>query len=266
MPRSTLSASAETSAETSPAVAASPAAKRLTAFAVLASRAAGTAPDAAWLQPRRRQAGGHTPRPRLMSRLASRARPVASRLATVPSGSAVAGRPRWAFSPPGRRGRWQSGTSPAAGEVPRRGRREVEPERIRLRLRRRLRQDHHLLLPRAALRGPLPGLAGRLVRHAVKPVGQQLGGADGSGLAEQHQEGSLEGVLRLVVIGQRSATDAPDHRRSAAAPAPPGPAGRGFGEGLQQLAVGLLGAFVQPRGAAQVVQQNLNSTALRWAI
>jgi hypothetical protein len=50
----------------------------------------------------------------------------------------------------------------------------------------------------------------------MQPVSEYLAGPDGRGLADEHQEGGLEGVLGVLPVGEGAATDPPDHRAVAA--------------------------------------------------
>ena len=70
----------------------------------------------------------------------------------------------------------------------------------------------HLLLPRPPPGGRRSRLQRRLVGHAVEPVGDHLPRHDGSRLADEDEEGGLEGVLGVVVAVEDPAADAPDHR------------------------------------------------------
>ena len=91
---------------------------------------------------------------------------------------------------------------------------------------------------------PCPGLARRADRHPVEPGAQQVGVADGAGLAGEHEEDGLEGVLGMVPVTQELSADVEDHR-----PVPrhqrderriPSRIAAG-GEPLQQLPVGQAG-------------------------
>ena len=59
---------------------------------------------------------------------------------------------------------------------------------------------------------PSPRLARRPQRDAVEPVAQQLGLAERPGLAGQHEEDGLEGVLGVLVVAQELPADAQHHR------------------------------------------------------
>src|SRR6516165_10382744 len=52
--------------------------------------------------------------------------------------------------------------------------------------------------------------AGRAPGHAVQPARQRRVPADRGGVAGQHEEGGLEGVLRVLVVAQHAAADAHD--------------------------------------------------------
>ena len=57
---------------------------------------------------------------------------------------------------------------------------------------------------RAAERGPQ--------RHLVQPRPQRVAHPEAAGLAHQHQERGLKGILRVVRISQDAPADAQDHR------------------------------------------------------
>ena len=72
-------------------------------------------------------------------------------------------------------------------------------------------------------------------------------------LADEDEEGGLQGVLGIVVVAEDTATDAPDHR---AVPPHQRFEGRSFSaahEALQQLSVGQVRSLQQLQGAAQVL-------------
>jgi phosphoenolpyruvate carboxykinase (ATP) len=95
-----------------------------------------------------------------------------------------------------------------------------------------------LVLPPA--REPGPRFPGRAVGDAVQPAGQRRRVADGVGAAGEDEEGRLEGVFRVGVVGQHAPADVEDHRP---VPAPDarvggdlanqlqGRTGHGFGHG-----------------------------------
>ena len=56
------------------------------------------------------------------------------------------------------------------------------------------------------------GLARRAERDAIEPVAQQVGIADRAGLAGQHEEDGLEGILGMVAVAQELSADVQDHR------------------------------------------------------
>ena len=87
---------------------------------------------------------------------------------------------------------------------------------------------------------PCPGLARRAERHAVEPGAEPVGIADGEGLAGEHEEDGLEGVLGVVLVTQELSADAQDHRPVARHQRGEGVLGRvaGGGEPLQELPVG----------------------------
>src|SRR5262249_46778197 len=78
-----------------------------------------------------------------------------------------------------------------------------------------------------------PRVAGRAPGHAVQPAGQRRVPADRGGVAGQHEEGGLEGVLRVLVVAQHAAADA--HDQGAVAPHQRGESGlvAGGAEALQ---------------------------------
>ena len=91
---------------------------------------------------------------------------------------------------------------------------------------------------------PDPGLPRRADRHPVEPGAQQVGVADGEGLAGEDEEDGLEGVLGVVPVAQELSADAQDHRPVArherGEGGIPGRIAAG-GEPLQELAVGQTG-------------------------
>ena len=102
---------------------------------------------------------------------------------------------------------------------------------------------------RLSFLGLAPGLAGprphgRAVGHAVQPAGDGLGAADGAGLAGQHQEGGLEGVLAILIVAQLLAANVPDQRPVAGDQGGEGVRVAVGREALQELGVG------QARGRA----------------
>src|SRR5262249_45390720 len=60
-----------------------------------------------------------------------------------------------------------------------------------------------------------PCVAGSLVSHAIQPSANHVPCQNGCGLAHQHQESSLEGILSVLVMAEQAAADAPDHRSVA---------------------------------------------------
>ncbi len=58
---------------------------------------------------------------------------------------------------------------------------------------------------------PIPGLEGDPVGDPEQPAAQGIPPADGGGFAEEHQEGRLERILRLVPIVQDAPAGAQDH-------------------------------------------------------
>src|SRR5262249_19730780 len=66
------------------------------------------------------------------------------------------------------------------------------------------------LLAGAAAGVPALHLQGRAVSGPVEPACQGAGVADGGGLAGEDEEGSLEGVLRVVGIAEYTAANAQD--------------------------------------------------------
>ena len=69
-----------------------------------------------------------------------------------------------------------------------------------------------LAFPHSSLRPRRSRFQGRLVCHAVEPVGDQLPMGDGMTFSGQHEERRLEGVLGVVMIPEDPAADAPHHR------------------------------------------------------
>jgi len=69
----------------------------------------------------------------------------------------------------------------------------------------------HLHFPRPPPGGGPPSLERRLVGDPVQPVPHRLPAGDGRRLADEDDEGGLEGVLG-VVVAQLAAADAPHHR------------------------------------------------------
>jgi hypothetical protein len=109
----------------------------------------------------------------------------------------------------------------------------------------------HLPFSLLPLGGGRPGLQGRLVSHAIEPVGQQLPGSNRRCLTDEDKEGGLEGVLGIVVVPENTAAHPPDHR--------PMPLHKGCESRLvtaadvvlQQLAIGQ--ARTVPQDAAEVL-------------
>ncbi len=97
------------------------------------------------------------------------------------------------------------------------------------------------LLAPAGPRQPVPGIAGRAGRDAIKPVAQPVGVADRARPPRQDEEGGLEGVLGIMAIAQELAADAQHHRpvsghqRRESGLGPQGPAAAD--EPLDELAV-----------------------------
>jgi hypothetical protein len=88
------------------------------------------------------------------------------------------------------------------------------------------------------------GVAGSVEGDAVEPAGQALGAGQRGGLAQQGEEGGLEGVLGGVGVAQDAAADGQDHRAVPADEQGEGVLLAGVAEARQQLAVG------QVRGGA----------------
>jgi hypothetical protein len=57
-----------------------------------------------------------------------------------------------------------------------------------------------------------PRVQGNAMRDAVQPAGDRVALGDGIRLAQQHQEGGLEGVISIGGVAQDAAADVPDHR------------------------------------------------------
>jgi hypothetical protein len=118
----------------------------------------------------------------------------------------------------------------------------------------RLGHNGHLLFPLSLPGDPGPCLECRLVGDAVEPVGDHLFGYDGSGLADEDEEGGLEGIFGIMVIDEDATAHAPDHR------AVPPHQGRKRGllsaaeVGLQQLPVGQSGPIPPQHGPAKILQ------------
>ncbi len=70
----------------------------------------------------------------------------------------------------------------------------------------------HLSFPALSSGGCRPCLQRGLVSDPVEPVGQQLPGSEGCRFADEDQESGLKGVLGVVVMGQHTSADGPDHR------------------------------------------------------
>ncbi len=108
---------------------------------------------------------------------------------------------------------------------------------------------------------PLPTVShgfrprGRIAGHAVEPVAHHPPRPNGSGLADQYDEGGLEAVFRVGLVVQDTAANTQDHR-----PVPPHQCREGGlvplpDETLQQLAVGHAPLFVVGHGPAQVLEK-----------
>jgi hypothetical protein len=96
------------------------------------------------------------------------------------------------------------------------------------------------LLPR----GTRPGADGDTPGDAVEPGTEGVATPDRARLADQDEESGLEGVLGVVDVGQRAASDAPDHRPVQFHQRGEGQLGGGalpFEELVEQLAVGHAG-------------------------
>jgi hypothetical protein len=65
--------------------------------------------------------------------------------------------------------------------------------------------------PAAACSGR-PGACGGAEGHLVQPGAQRIAHPETAGLLDQHQEGRLKGVLRVVRVGQHAPADSQDHR------------------------------------------------------
>jgi hypothetical protein len=74
-----------------------------------------------------------------------------------------------------------------------------------------IRQRGHLDFPRPPSGGGPAGVQGRPVGHPVQPVPDQRPRRYGRRLADEDEEGGLEGILGVVVV-QEAATHAPHHR------------------------------------------------------
>jgi hypothetical protein len=68
----------------------------------------------------------------------------------------------------------------------------------------------------STIRGRRPRSEGCAISHAVKPARQQFPPTDGSPLAQQHEEGGLEGVLYIKRISEETPTHS-EHQRSMTA-------------------------------------------------
>ena len=170
-----------------------------------------------------------------MSRFASIALALASRLATVPSGQ-----PSW-------RGDLLAGPALQVAQdddgpvVVRQAAQLLVQQGLQVGppvLLRGLGVGHlrHLHFPRPPPGGGPPRLQRRLVGDPVQPVADHLPRRDGRRLADEDEEGGLEGVLG-VVVAQQAAAHAPHHR---AVPLDEGGEGRlvaALDEAAEQFAV-----------------------------
>jgi hypothetical protein len=91
-------------------------------------------------------------------------------------------------------------------QLPVEQRSQVEPD-VSLQ-RRGLGHVSHLPFPGAPAGGNRPGLQGGAAGDAVQPVADQLAGHDRGRPAGEDEEGGLEGVLGVLLVGQHAAADA----------------------------------------------------------
>ena len=100
-----------------------------------------------------------------------------------------------------------------------------------------------LFVPAAPGRGR-PGARCRAASHLMEPGAQGIAHPEAAGLLHQHQEGGLEGILRVLGgIGQHAPADAQDHRSMPLDQDREGQLGRlapAAGEPLQELSIGQL--------------------------
>jgi hypothetical protein len=109
-----------------------------------------------------------------------------------------------------------------------------------------------LLVLAAAVRGP-SCVGGHAKRDSVKPTGQRLGLADGSGALSEDEEGGLTHVFGVLLVAEHAAADGQDQRA-----VPPDDGRERLGivageEGAEQFTVGL---FVGGGGGRAQVAQN----------
>src|SRR5205823_5836083 len=101
----------------------------------------------------------------------------------------------------------------------------------------------------------------RAVGYFVQPVAERLRPLKGTGLLNQDEEGCLEGVLRVVLIPQHTATDAKDQRAVAAEDRLEGALVMPGGGAFEQLAVCSVLGTVQVDRRTQVVEDGFESSS-----
>ena len=230
--------------------AACPAATRVTALIVEDTTEVGTHADAAFWDSTAANAPPDTARPCRASRFASIALALASRLATVPSGQPSCRAASLAVLPSRSHRTMTADTCPAGGSTPGRagvaGRaRGLVPPRLV-----RACPSPAFPAPSAWPWSPWPSAPSGGPRRTASC--RPSLGDDRRRLADEDEEGGLEGVLGVVVVAEDAAADAPDHR---AVPPHQGFQGRWLSaadEALQQLPIGQVRPFRQ-QGAAKVL-------------
>src|SRR5262245_37942869 len=110
-----------------------------------------------------------------------------------------------------------------------------------------------------------PGLESCLSGHPVEPAADLRAGVDRRRLADQDEEGGLEGVLRVVPCPQDAAADPPDHRPVAVHERLQRRRLLAAQEALQQMAVGQLRLLRQQQDAAEVLDDLADRATRHWA-
>ena len=103
-----------------------------------------------------------------------------------------------------------------------------------------------------AAQGP-PRVPGDAPGHAVEPARQRRSAADGGSVAGQHEEGGLEGILRVLMVVQHAPADAHDQGAVAAHQRGEGGLVAGGAEAVQQVGVGRRGGIAGRRQLADLL-------------
>ena len=117
------------------------------------------------------------------------------------------------------------------------------------------RHVRYRLLAGAPPGGLSPCLLGDARGHAVQPVAKPFGPLDRAGLARQHQEGRLEGVLGILLLTQHAAAHAQDQRAVALHQRGKGVPVKAAAKALQQVAVRQLTRVAEEALTAKVAEE-----------